>query len=74
MLQAAFEKDHKQDTSDVRDGHIMAAAKWIIWFGHCLFKHVVYSGDDMSPKAPKEWKPASAYDADHKLVLCPSRW
>jgi hypothetical protein len=53
MMRWVFEKAKKNEVWE-QEADIMAAAQWIIWFGHNLFKLILY--DDVSLDDDDAWR------------------
>ncbi|KAI9847730.1 MAG: hypothetical protein M1837_001978 [Sclerophora amabilis] len=54
-----------------RDGYVLAAAQWILWYGQSLFKQVLFPGE-ISSRDLQRWKPGPLYCG--KAYLSLQRW
>lgn len=55
----------------IRDGHVSAAAQWILWYGQSFFKHVLFPGE-VSSDDLRSWSPGPLYHGEAHLSL--HRW
>lgn len=73
-MRDAFERSVLQDERyfpGMRDQYILAAAQWILWSGHSLFKQILYP-DDEFPNGQPIWEPGPLYGGPPLLSV--HRW
>lgn len=69
-MRDAFEKNHDDEPSSIRDAYILGAAQWILWNGQNLFTQIRYPGD--APIQGQKWTPGTR-DHDEPIFTL-ERW